>query len=185
MTDFKQSYPDGLIIALDQMSVYLQDNLARVWSPRGQTPVVRVAPQRESLKFYGALELESGYEIALALPKMDGANTIHFLEHLLTCLPERQILLLWDRASWHKGAARRFVETHQRLEMLYLPPASPDLNPQEHVWKATRAAVGHLFDYRHLSDLRLAFQNHLENTSFKFNWLDKYLPAQLFTPVFT
>ena len=185
MTDFKQTYPDGLIVALDQMSVYLQQNLAWVWSPVGQTPVLRQSPQRTSVKFYGALELQSGYEIALSLPEMNGQNTIHFLQHLLTCLPQRPILLLWDRAPWHQGAARRFVEAHERLEMCYLPPACPDFNPQEHVWKAARAAVGHLFDYRHLSDLRHTFQSYLENTCFKFHWLEKYLPEPLFTSVFS
>lgn len=185
MTDFKQNYPDGLIIALDQMSVYLQENLARVWSVRGHSPVLRQATQRESLKFYGALELQSGYEMALTLPKMDSENTIHFLEHLLTCLPERQILLLWDRASWHKGAAKRFVEEHERLDCCYLPAACPDFNPQEHVWKAARSAVGRLFDYSHLSALRQAFQGYLENNCFKFHWLEKYLPDPLFTSVFS
>jgi transposase len=185
VSDFKQNYPDGLIIALDQMTVYLQENLARVWSVRGQSPVFRQAAQRESLKFYGALELQSGYEMALALPKMDSENTIHFLQHLLACLPQRQILLLWDRASWHKGAARRFVEAHERLDYCYLPTACPDFNPQEHVWKAARSAAGRLFDYSHLSALRQAFQAYLENNFFKLHWLEKYLPNPLFTSAFS
>ena len=185
MTDFKLEHPDGVIMALDQMSVYLQASLRRVWSPMGQTPLVRTTPQRDSLKFYGALDVESGYEIALPLPKMDGEHTLHFLNHLLTCIPQRPILLLWDRATWHKGIARQFVEAHERLDMMYFPPACPDLNPQEHVWKKTREAVGHLRDYRHLSDLRLAFHNYLEQTSFQFNWIDKYLSGLSYTSVFT
>lgn len=176
MTDFKLCHPNGVILALDQMSAYLQCSLSRVWSPVGQTPFVRTSPQRDSLKLYGALDVERGYEMALVLPKMDGENTVHFLKHLLTCIPKRHILLLWDRATWHKGIARRFVEAHERLEMIYFPPACPDLNPQEHVWKLTRDAVGHLHDYPHLSDLRYAFQTHLENTLFTFDWIDKYLP---------
>lgn len=184
MTDFKLVHPDGVILALDQMSVYLQNNLCHVWSPIGQTPIVRNSPQRHSLKLYGALDVESGYQMALCLPKMNGENTVHFLTHLLTCIPQKHILLLWDRATWHKGIASRFVEDHERLEMIYFPPACPDLNPQEHVWKLTREAVGHLHDYLHLSDLRQAFQSHLEHTVFRFNWIDKYLP-QSYTSVFT
>jgi transposase len=184
VTDFKLKHPDGVIVALDQMSVYLQASLRRVWSPVGQTPLVRTTPQRDSLKWYGALEVESGYEVALALPKMNGENTVHFLKHLLDCIPQRPILLLWDRAPWHKGIARQFVDAHERLEMMYFPPACPDLNPQEHVWKHTREAVGHLHDYRHLSHLRQAFQTHLEQTSFRFNWIDKYCPVQSYKSVF-
>lgn len=183
MTDFKLKSPSGVIVAIDQMSVYLQTSLKRVWSPIGQTPIVRSTPQRDCLKLYGALDVESGYEVALGLPQMNGANTVHFLQHLLTCIPNRPILLLWDRATWHKGVARQFVEAHERLEMLYFPPACPELNPQEHVWKQTRDAVGHLHDYRHLSDLRQAFQQHLEQTTFHFNWIDKYFPIQSYNSV--
>ena len=183
MTDFKLDYPDGVILALDQMSVYLSCSLCWVWSPIGQTPIVKSTPQRKSLKFYGALNVESGEEIALTLPKLNAANTVHFLEHILTCIPYVPILLLWDRATWHKGVARQFIEDHDRLDMVFFPPACPDLNPQEHVWKLTRDAVGHLRDYAHLGDLRQAFQDHLEQTVFKFRWLEKYLPSSSYVSV--
>ena len=44
MTDFLQDHPDGQVIALDEMSLYFQATTTRVWSPVGQTPVVRVSP---------------------------------------------------------------------------------------------------------------------------------------------
>ena len=185
MTDFKLDHPDGVVLALDQMSVYLRCSLCRVWSPVGQTPIIRSTPQRDCLKFYGALNVESGAAFALTVPKMNGENTLHFLQHLLTCIPDVPILVLWDRATWHKGKVSQFVEAHERLEMLYFPPACPDLNPQEHVWKQARDAVGHLRDYAHISDLRHAFQTFLEQTQFCFRWLEKYFPIPSYTSVFT
>ena len=161
------------------MSVYLQKSSTYVWSPIGQRPIIAVAPQRDSLKIYGALDVERGYQMSLVLPDMNADATLHFLEHILNCLPNRQILILWDRAPWHKGVARDFVERHERLDMMYFPAACPDLNPQEHVWKLTRQAVGHVRDYRNLSELRAAFQYHLEHTIFKFDWLDKFFPRYL------
>lgn len=184
MTDFKLDHPDGVILALDEMSAYLRDNLCRVWSVIGQTPVIRTSPQRDCLKFYGALNVQTGQQFALSLPKMNGENTVHFLQHILTCIPNVPILLLWDRATWHKGVARRFVEAHERLEMIYFPTACPDLNPQEHVWKQARDAVGHLRDYAHLSDLRHAFQTFLERTTFRFRWVEKYLPPICYASAF-
>lgn len=143
-----------------------------------------VTPQRDHLHFYGALDVIGGQEIALSLPKLDAEHTIHFLEHVVSCLPGRRILILWDRAPWHKGTARQFVEQNPCLDMLYFPPGCPDLNPQEHIWKQTCAAVGHLRDYRHIADLRQAFQAHLENTDFHFEWIEKYLPTILCHSVF-
>jgi transposase len=184
VTDFRQTHPNGVILALDQMSAYLQATLTRVWSPIGQTPYVWVTPQRECLHFYGALNVLSGQEVVLALPRLDGDHTIHFLEHLAACFPHRPILVLWDRAPWHKGKARRFIEAHPQFDMLYFPPGCPDLNPQEHVWKQTRQAVGHLCQYRHISALRQTFQSYMENTLFHFDWLANYLPPAFYESVF-
>jgi transposase len=185
VTDFRQEHPHGVILALDQMSVYLQATLTRVWSPIGQTPVIWVTPQRDHLHFYGALNVLTGQDVALSLPRLDSENTIHFLEHVLSCFPGRAILLLWDRAPWHKGKARQFVEAHKQFDMVYFPPGCPDLNPQEHVWKQAREEVGHLHDYRYISDLRLAFQTCLESTLFRFRWIEKFLPTAFYGFEFT
>ena len=161
------------------MSAYLQATGTRVWSPSGQTPHLFVTPQRDHLHFYGALDVFTGQEFALALPQMNTEATLCFIHHLLECLPHRPILFLLDRAPWHKGLVRHFIEAHPDLDMLYFPPGSPHLNPQEHVWKLTRQAVGHLHQWRDLAQLRQAFQHFLENTRFHFNWIEKFLPAIL------
>jgi transposase len=52
--------------------------------------------------------------------------------------------MLWDRARWHGGEpVRQVLAAYSRLEVIKLPVAAPDLNPQEQVWKATRRAVSH------------------------------------------
>jgi len=184
VTDFRQDHPEGVILALDQMSVYLQATLTRVWAPRGETPVAPVTPQRDMLHFYGALDVIGGREVALPLPRLDGDHTLHFLDHVLSCFPGRPLLLLLDRAPWHKGKVRRFIDAHPQLDLIYFPPACPDLNPQEHVWKQTRQAVGHLHDYPHLSNLRQAFHAYLESTLFRFDWIDQYSPNVYYGPDF-
>jgi hypothetical protein len=47
VTDFLQAYPGGVIMSIDQLSLYFQATLTRVWSRRGQTPIIRVASQRD------------------------------------------------------------------------------------------------------------------------------------------
>src|SRR5205823_7320588 len=88
--------------------------------------------------------LTTGQELALSLPELSAQATLHFLEHLLTCLPTQPILLLMDRAPWHTARlVQDFIAHQARLDVLYFPPACPDLNPQEHVWKLARQEVTH------------------------------------------
>jgi hypothetical protein len=63
---------------------------------------------------------------------------------------------------------------HPRLEILPLPVAAPDLNPQEHVWKATRQAVSHNHGQRDLIKLADRFEQHLKEHTFASALLDTY-----------
>jgi transposase len=180
VTDFQQDHPDGVILTMDEMSLYLQATLMRVWYPTGQRPTVLVSPQRDCLHWYGALALHSGQEVALNLPTMDSHATLHFLTHLLTVFPLQPILLFLDRAPWHRGQAiRTFLAQHPRLQLIYFPPACPQLNPQEHVWKATRQAVGHNHHRLSLASLRQDCARFLDLTLFHFRWVEKFAPLIL------
>lgn len=181
MTDFLQQHPDGQLIALDEMSLYFQATTTRLWALVGQTPVVRVSPQRDHVHFYGAVNLLTGHEFALPTPDMTSETTAAFLRDLLLCYPTQPILLLWDRAKWHKGAAVKHVLTdNPRLDTVFFPSASPHLNPQEHVWSQARAAVSHNHTFPTFQHLTQAFLNFLSSNLFSFAWLSKYAPAILF-----
>lgn len=160
-------------MAEDEASLYLQATLTSVWAPVGQKPIVATHPGREKINFYGTLNLHTGTVIASQTDKMDALATASHLEQVLSAVPDVPILLLWDRAPWHRGEAIRQVLTaHPRLEILYLPTAAPDLNPQEQVWKATRKAVSHYHAQRDLSVLASRFECYLQENTFHSSLLD-------------
>ena len=147
----------------------------RVWAPVGQTPVIKAAPGRDNTHFYGALNLHSGVEVALRSDVMNAEVSALFLCRLLRAYPERPILLLWDRAPWHRGPAIAAVlEANPRLEIVRLPAGSPELNPQEPVWKATREAVSHNHSRTKLPQLADAFEEHLTTERFACSLLPKH-----------
>lgn len=164
-----------MILAADEASLYLQATLMRVWSVIGQTPVVKCDPGRSLTHFYGALNLLTGQETVMRTQLMNGAVSVLFLQKLLATYPDQPILLLWDRAKWHQGPVlKAFLAAHPRLEILFFPPASPDLNPQEHVWKATREAISHNHTEAKLEPLADQFENHLSATRFPCSLLAQH-----------
>jgi transposase len=52
--------------------------------------------------------------------------------------PRKQIVLVLDRAGWHTSVRLRVPE---HVHMLFLPPYSPELQPAEHLWPLTNAAL--------------------------------------------
>lgn len=178
MTDFLQAHPDGVILALDEMSLSFQATLTRVWSRVGHTAVVKVHPGRECLHFYGALNLRDGREIALPVEETTSTMTTNFLMMLRLLFPPPSLRLM-DRAPWHFGQVTVLLEQTDRLQAVYFPPACPDLNPQEHVWERTRDAVSHNPTYRRFQALIDDFEDYLNSTPFSTNFMDPFLPLGL------
>ncbi len=54
------------------------------------------------------------------------------------------ILIVWDGALWHRSKeVKKWLDAnHGVVELMRFPAYSPNLNPQEKVWKTLRA---HLF----------------------------------------
>lgn len=164
-----------MILALDEASLYLQATTMAVWAPRGQAPRVRIDASRRKINFYGALNLATGEELAWSTETMNAAHTVTYLERLVARWPERPLLILWDRAPWHRGAAlREFLLGHPRLETLWLPVAAPELNPQEQVWKATRRAVSHNHQQKDMATLTQRFEQHLNENTFPSTLLETH-----------
>lgn len=162
------------------MSLYFQATLTRVWSPIGQTPIVRVSPQRDQVHFYGALEVRQGREIAMTTSEETSTVTANFLMLLLVLFPTHPILLLLDRAPWHFGPdIDQLLADNDRLQVMYFPPACPQLNPQEHVWEQARDAVSHNHTYAHFDLLIDAFDIYLNATPFDIGFMEKYAPSIL------
>jgi len=155
--------------------LYLQATTCHVWSPTGQTPIVRADPGRAKTNFYGALNLQSGQEVAMRSDLMNAEVSAQYLEMILEKNPEVPIILFWDRAPWHRGnPIKKVLEQHPRLEIIFFPTASPDLNPQEHVEKAVRKLVSHNHLEARLPALAERFLNKLNSSIFKDTFLDRY-----------
>lgn len=106
---------------------------------------------------------------------MNAKVSAQHLEMLLEANPDVPILLFWDRAPWHRGKPiDKVLEENPRLEIIFFPTATPDLNPQEHVWKAVRKEVSHNHLEARLPDLADLFLRKLNSDTFESSFLDKY-----------
>jgi len=122
-----QEVPHTVFLAGDEAGLYLQATTCRVWSPTGQTPIVRADPGRAKTNFYGTLNLQTGQEIAMRSDLLNAEVSAQHLEMLLQTYPDVPMILFWDRAPWHRGKAiEQVLEEHPRLEIIFFPTASPD-----------------------------------------------------------
>lgn len=61
-----------------------------------------------------------------------------FLLALLRAI-KGNIVVIWDNIPFHRSAKiRRLVMLNPRLQLEYLPPYAPELNPVEYLWRWTK-----------------------------------------------
>ena len=175
MMDVAQDPTPTVILTEDEASLYLQATTQQVWAEQGHPPTVRVDASRRKTNFYGTLDLFTGTDLAMRAERLNSETTAFYLNCVLETYPEIHIVLFWDRAPWHHGpAVDRVLAANPRLEIIWYPVASPDLNPQEQVWKATRRPVSHNHTQARLEPLAEQFETYLNTNRFESAFLDEY-----------
>lgn len=81
---------------------------------------------------YTAVELGTGDHLTLELPYVNTVCLNIFLDELSKSYPNDTIILVMDGAGWHKS---KKLERPANIEIIYLPPYSPELNPVERLWE--------------------------------------------------
>ena len=119
----------------DESNVSLTAFLGKTWSPCGQTPKARVTGLRGSVSAMSAISDRGSLVFRLYEKRIASAEMIEFLRQMLFHHPRRHLVVVMDQATPHTSKmTRKFIENQKRLHVFYLPPYSPDWNPDEKVW---------------------------------------------------
>jgi len=133
----------ALIFFADESGIRSDHHAGRTWAPKGQTPVVEATGARFSLNMISAVTNTGHFRFMT----VDGTVTAkvfrEFLKRLIHGV-DQKIYLVVDGHPTHKAKlVRDFVEAHkERLELVFLPPYSPELNPDEFVWAHVKQRIG-------------------------------------------
>ncbi len=119
----------------DESSISLTAFLGKTWAPRGKTPTQRVHSSRGSIPAMSAITKTGHLVFSLLNKTIASEEVIRFLGQLLKHHKRRHIVVVMDQARPHVSKkTKRFINMQKRLHVFYLPPYSPDFNPDEKVW---------------------------------------------------
>lgn len=108
---------------------------ASCWARLGVRPNVAAHHIREMRYAFGAVAPQTGDSFFLALPYCTVTCMNLFLQQLSDQYPDKMIILICNNAVWHKARAL-FIPAN--IEMLYIPPYTPEMNPIERIWREFR-----------------------------------------------
>jgi transposase len=112
--------------------------LSATWSPKGKQPQIHCKQRnRERVTGFGSINPLSGQ---LTVNFEEKGNYFSFKKHLRNVLKEYadkiKIIIYVDNVRFHHAKLLKlFLKNNPKLEVRYLPPYSPDLNPVERVWR--------------------------------------------------
>jgi len=117
-----------------------------MWSLKAHQPEIYTYGGRKRQQLVGVVEpLEGNLHVAFS-NMLKATQFQHFLEGLLARYPSsKKLVIVLDNArAHHSKELEPFLKTNKnRLELVFLPTYSPNLNPMEWFWKFLRKMVTH------------------------------------------
>lgn len=120
---------------LDEAGFRSDPVLGRTYGLKGHTPVVPTSGQRQSINAISAVNAKGEFWYNVYSGKLNADRFVEFLQDFMKGRRERAFLVVDGHPSHKAKKVQAYVQSLVgKLELHFLPPYAPDLNPDEFVW---------------------------------------------------
>jgi len=133
---YKQARSEkAAIFFADESGIRSDFHSGTTWALKGKTPVLRTTGARFSINMISAISAKGHMRFMITSGRMNSELFIEFLKRLIHNAAH-PVFLIVDGHPTHKSTKvkKYVVSTQGKLKLFYLPPYSPELNPDEFVW---------------------------------------------------
>lgn len=125
----------AVILFGDEAGVRSDYHAGTTWGVKGKTPIVPRTGGRHSVNMLSAVSARGELRFMLVKGRVNGVVFAEFLRRLMHNA-SRPVFLILDGHSIHRSRpVRDFLASQEgKLRLFFLPPYSPELNPDEQVW---------------------------------------------------
>lgn len=138
------------MLFFDEGRFGLRSTVSRIWAEKGKVTTVKVKQGFKNFYMYSSIDPKTGEDYSLILSCVDTEMMSLYLKKLSAAYKKENIVLVMDQAGWHKSKA---LIIPKNIQIIYLPPYSPELNPVERFWRFLKKEVLHNFIYESLDEL--------------------------------
>ena len=139
--------------------------LVKTWSKKSFDKIIKTNAGRTRVNIFGAFNLESLELHYKTYETINSASIIDYFKYLETCYPGApKIHVIVDQAGYLTSKElKEFLKT-SKINVHYLPPHSPNLNPIERLWKIMHEFVSNNKVYENAKAFKKSLFNFLTNT---------------------
>jgi len=124
------------IFFLDEAGFSSEPNLGRTYGLKGKTPIVSTTGQRQKVSAISAVSSKGGFWSQVYTGMLNAGRFVEFLKNFRRG-GRGKVFLVVDGHPSHRAkmVAGYVASCRGDLELHFLPPYAPDLNPDEFVWQ--------------------------------------------------
>jgi len=142
-TELKAQVVDEPILFMDAMHPTQATKVSCGWIKKGHDKSIETTGSRTRLNLVGAIDLNNLAAAQVKRYEKVNSETIqHFFSELRAHNgSDKRIHLILDGAGYHRAHVVKDKANELNIELHYLPPYSPNLNPIERLWKVMNEHV--------------------------------------------
>jgi len=126
----------------DETGIDNREHYQRGFAPKGQTPTIKVETQKERLNMISAITNQGSLHFMMSEEKMTQQKLIEFMERLIQGSSPKVFLILDNLKVHHGNIVKQWLgERQHQIELFYIPPYAPQLNPDEYLNHALKRNV--------------------------------------------
>jgi len=143
--------------------------IQKTWFVKGKQRIIPTFGKHQGLKLIGTLNYETGKVFCIEEERYDAETFLRFLQLVLERYPTGKIVMILDNARIHHAKLiQPFLKEHEdRLELVFLPPYSPQLNLIEGLWKWLKSDVIYNVFYSSVQEIRKNVQAFIQRINQK------------------
>jgi transposase len=138
----------------DEMGIQSQDNRGKMYSLKGKKPIIKKSGTRFKCNVLAAITSHGHMNWTVYKDNFNGQKFIEFLKRILRQVNQKVFMIVDNHKAHHSKEVKTYVEKNKdRIALFYLPPYSPEINPQELVNQEVKAHANNFKVVRKLDDL--------------------------------
>jgi len=151
---------DEPIVFLDAVHPTMATKISGGWIKVGKDKLIKVSAARTRVNIIGALELKSMKVISASYDTVNGINIGKHFALIRDSYPNAgKIHMILDRGGYNISAQAKEDAKKHGIELHYLPPYSPNLNPIERLWKVMNEKSRNNIFFKTPGEFRVAINN--------------------------
>lgn len=155
---------DEPILFIDSAHPTMATKVACGWIKKGEDKPIAQTASRTRVNVMGAVKLNE-MNITSCFPEyVNAETTVSFLELLKATYPNASKLhIILDQSGYHTSKLVQAAALEMGIELHYLPPYSPNLNPIERLWKVMNEQIRNNVFFSSAKEFRETISNFFEH----------------------